>query len=138
MKAKIIMLILGIAVLIYCVVSVMPALINQWQFSVKSREELNSLSSRLGVEADWEAVRNKIYCDVLIEGETLDTIETDLRKITSIHVVRDDDQNPYYTIYFTKPYVILDDVGLDFDDNGHLIRKFRRVGLGDMTSIDCP
>jgi hypothetical protein len=145
MKAKIILLIIGVTVfiatvIIYCFLSILPIFINMRESSIKSREELNNLSSILGVEANWGAVGDKIYCDILVEGETLDTIETALREITSIKVARDDDEYLYYTIYFTKPYVYLNAVGLNFDDKGHLIGKFRRVGLGgsDMSNIDCP
>jgi hypothetical protein len=137
-NAKTIFAISVIALTIYCVISVVPLLINQWQFIIKSREELNNLANHLGVTADWDTVAEKINCDILIEGETLAALETNLQAITPIKVVSDDDQSPLYTIYFTKPYVVLDAVGLDFDATGHLVGKFQRVGFGDIAPIHCP
>ena len=136
MKTKIIVLVLIIAVLISCFIYLAPTLINMRERSIKSREELNRLSSHLNVDADWDVVSNKIYCDILKEGETLETIESDLSEITSVKMFKEDDL--WYTIYFTEPYVNIDNVGLTFDNNNHLIGKFRRVGLGDVAPINCP
>lgn len=141
MKTKIIALVLSIAVLsiallMFCVVSLAPTLINMREQTIKSREDLNRLSDHLGVEADWYVVSNKIYCDILKEGETLETIESNLSEITSVIMFREDDL--WYTIYFTDPYVSIDNVGLTFDNNNYLIGKFRRVGLGDAAPINCP
>jgi hypothetical protein len=136
MKIKIIILALSIMVIMLCVIFLTPPLINMRERSIKSSEALDRISAHLDVDADWDVVRNKIYCDILREGETLERIESSLNEITSVTMFKEDDL--WYTIYFTEPYVNIDDVGLTFDKNNHLIGKFRRVGIGDVTAINCP
>jgi hypothetical protein len=138
MRLKKIFLALAVISLTICVLMVGIKYKEHEEYTRRSEKALNSLSFSLNIEPSWEKVRYEIYCNILANGKTLDEIQNDLSNLTPINMFVDDKENLYYTVYFTDPYVRLDNVGLAFDSDYRLVDKFRRVGVGDVGPITCP
>ena len=103
-----------------------------------SNQVLARIANQLGVDEKWETVRQDIYCNVIVDGLTLGEIEDRLATLTLIDVSQNDIEGYEYFIYFTEPYVNLDDLFLLFNEDSLLDEKWLSVGFGDIAEIDCP
>jgi len=90
------------------------------QANAENRRELQAISQRLGVKADWVIVREYVYCKALKKGMTQRDVEEELRKIApfNMRLYRDAKQ-----VYFSDRYTAqaLSPLILSFDNNGLLI-----------------
>ncbi len=101
---------------------------------------LVSIASRLQVVADWENIREYVYCDVLLLGDKWSKIETKLAQVGPF--TRYDTTNFSYTTinfdeYFTGVHV--GDLYLVFDEEDRLDEILRLTNFGDTISpYECP
>jgi uncharacterized protein (DUF1499 family) len=139
MSRKTILLLGLMIIVVVCAVPIGYGFNRYKEYASKSEQALENIAGQLGTEHDWESVQLEIYCHILRDKVALNEIKEELTGVTTIEIVRDDDEYLYFTLYFTDPYVKIDDVGLTFNEDFQLIEKFRRVGLGgsDMAPIKC-
>jgi len=103
-----------------------------------SNEALARIANQLGVEQNWEIVRQDIYCRIVIEGMTLEEIEEHLTYIADVEVSQNDIEGYEYFIHFTEPYVEIYDLFLLFNENHLLNERKLSVSFGDIIEVNCP
>lgn len=89
------------------------------QANAESGRELQSISQKLGVNADWLAVREYVYCKALKKGMTQIEVEEELLEIASFNMRLYHDAKQ---VYFSDRYTAraLSPLILSFDNKGLL------------------
>ena len=137
MNLKKVLLLILVLLILGCAIYVGSAIVKYNKYLANSDEALTRLSGRLGVEKDWDIIRNEIYCNVISDGSTIEEIEEQLNGITQYKMQKNDDNGFDYAIYFLEPYVKLDDMKILLDSNYRVREKTIWIGLGDVGEINC-
>lgn len=93
------------------------------------------LAQQLGVESDWEAIQEHVYCNILGKGKLLEQAREDLDLLRPFSWREFGD----HVEVFFKDEIIRKQIGnliLNFNENKRITSVYRMVGIGDMMRLD--
>jgi hypothetical protein len=109
-----------------------------WEYSKNSNLYAYVLGKRLGVEPEWDSIRQKIYCEILVIGKPWEQIQSELTQVDFYGSKKVDLENRY-NIYFDSMFVSasVGDLALYFDEKDNLVYKGIWVGAGGFLELPC-
>lgn len=106
------------------------------QISFDINKAVEKISSQLNISPEGDAIRDYVYCNLLVIGDTQPQVETKLRLIGDFSI---------YGNYFVKKYrfnnsdfnFLIKELHLTYDRNWRLQEKGFSAGFGDYKKIEC-
>jgi hypothetical protein len=123
---------LAICLFSVCLIAGLAAI----KINIDLNNSVEEISSELHIAPNVDIVRDYVYCELLVIGDTQPQIEENLRKIGAFSVYGD---------YFVKKYqfknpdinYIIKELHLTYDKSWRLKKKGIAVGFGDYQKIKC-